>query len=352
MKLIKFDNENKYIKDFLRFPKTIYFRNCTQNDAEIKTLLLNAHPLSQNFELHKFLVYDENFVVGRFAVTFYKDDKQAYIGLYECIDDDKTAKFIFENAVEFAKENGKETLVGPVDCSFWINYRLKTNMFDKPTYTGEPYNMPYYKKQFTDNCFSIAERYTSNVYEYIGQDYVNDKFEERYKLFSEQGYEIKNLEIDRFDEMLTEVYYLLTDLYSDFPIYKDISLQTFLKMFSYYRKVIVPEMVKFAFYQGKMVGFLISVPDYQNLTSNITPLKLLKILKIRKYPQKFIMLYMGVDRNHKGLGKALAYAALKELKSRNASGIGALTKEGKVTQNYAEDIIEDRYEYVLFRREI
>ena len=352
MKLVRFENEKKYIRDFLSLGRKLYSSNCVQDDGLTEQILLRTHPLSKCFESYNFLVYEKEKPVGRFVVTLYKDDPVAYLGFYECADDDNTAKFLFDSAAEFAREKGCKSLVGPVDCSFWIKYRLKTNMFDKAPYTGEPYNLEYYKKQFFNNAFECVARYTSNVYDNVGEEYENEKFEERFRLFSSQGIEIKNLEINEFEKRITEVYFLLTSLYSDFPVFKQIELDDFLQMFSSFKKVIDPGMVKFAFHHEKMVGFFISVPDYGNLTNNVNLLKLIKILKIKKTPKRFIMLYMGVDPEYKGLGKALAYTIMQELKKRSASGVGALTMDGKVTQNYAEDLIGNRYEYVLLRREL
>lgn len=352
MKLVRFENEKKYIKDFLSLGRELYGENCVQDDAMTKQVLMKQHPLSKYFSSFNFLVYREAKPVGRFVITFYDNDPAAYIGFYECEDNDETAKYLFDSAAEFAGENGRESLVGPVDCSFWIKYRLKTNMFDKPPYTGEPYNLEYYKKQFSDNGFETAEHYTSNVYDSIGKDYVNEKFEERFRLFSSQGIEINSLDICEFEKRITEVYYLLTDLYRDFPVFREIELDDFLEMFSSFKKAVDPRMVKLAFSDGKMVGFFISVPDYGNLANNLNPAKLLKIMQIKKSPKRYIMLYMGVDPKFRGLGKAMAYSVLRELKSRGASGVGALTRDGKVTQNYAEDLIGDRYEYVLLRRKI
>ena len=64
------------------------------------------------------------------------------------------------------------------------------------------------------------------------------------------------------------------------------------------------------------------------------------------------MLYMGVDQNHKGLGKALIYSIVEELKRSNLPSIGALAHDGKISQNYAPEKITSRYEYVLLERKI
>ena len=44
---------------------------------------------------------------------------------------------------EYAKEHKFRKIIGPVDASFWLKYRLKINKFERP-YTGEPYNKDYY----------------------------------------------------------------------------------------------------------------------------------------------------------------------------------------------------------------
>ena len=64
------------------------------------------------------------------------------------------------------------------------------------------------------------------------------------------------------------------------------------------------------------------------------------------------MLYMGVDQKHRGLGKALVYSIVEELKKNNLPSIGALAHDGKINQNYAKEKINSRYEYVLLERKI
>ena len=81
-------------------------------------------------------------------------------------------------------------IVGPVDASFWIKYRLKINKFERP-YTGEPYNLKYYYKLFTDNSFKVCDHYTSQVYEQVDETYSNVKFTEHFKEFKKLGYKIE-----------------------------------------------------------------------------------------------------------------------------------------------------------------
>lgn len=354
MKLVKFDREEKYIKDFVKLASMIYDSNDNMEDPDsIKKILKGEHPLSKYFALAKFLVYDDtDNVKGRFCITSYEGDKTAYFGFFECVNEAEAAKFLFDSAYAYCSENGFEKIQGPVDASFWIKYRLKINRFETP-YTGEPYNKDYYLKLFEDNGFEVCEHYTSHSFRSVGEEYRNPKFEEHYQEFLNAGYEIRSPKEEEFSECIDDVYRLVTDLYSDFPIFKDVEQENFREVFMSYKQIMNMSMTKLAYYQGKAVGFYVSVPDYGNLVYHTgNPLNIMKILKIKKKPERYVMLYMGVDQQHRGLGKALVYAIMKELMASGLPSIGALMRDGKLTQTYANGDITGVYEYVLLERKI
>lgn len=354
MRLQKIDKEEKCIKDFLKLPASLYgSKDNTEDPDSMKKILLGEHPLSKYFKLDKFLAYDDrNNVTGRFCITSYEGDSVAYLGFFECVNDPEAAKFLFDSAYDFCAENGFESIQGPVDASFWIKYRLKINKFEPP-YTGEPYNKDYYFKMFKDNGFEVIEHYTSNEFRSVDESYVNKKFAERYKSFLDNGYEIRSVREDEIPERIDDVYELIAKLYSDFPIFKYVSKEDFREVFKSYGTIMDTSMTKVAFHEGKMVGFYISVPDFGNLVYHTgNPLNLMKILKLKKKPERYVMLYMGVDERHRGLGKALVYAIMKELMESGLPSIGALIRDGKVNQNYASDEIADVFEYVLLERKI
>ncbi len=353
MKCIEFTTEPKRIRDFLSLPKRLYSRqDNTENPKQMRQILLGQHPLNKYFKLNKFIVYDEQKPVARFAITRYPKDKTAYFGFFECENDLKVAKEAFKIAERFAKNNSCDKIVGPVDASFWIKYRLKINKFDTPPYTGEPYNKDYYLELFQKNGYQICEHYTSNRYKAAQYKYMNAEYEGKYKEFVQKGYRIRSLKMEEYDADMKELYRLLTMLYSDFPIYKDLSEEDFIETFKSYKSIIDPTMVKFGYKNGEIVGFFISIPNYNNRVYHLNPLNLVKILKTRKEPQDYVMLYMGVDHAHHGLGRALVYSIIQELNRSKKPSIGALARDGKVTQNYAKDMIEDVYEYVLLEKKL
>lgn len=350
LECIRFEQEKQYIRDFLSLPKRLYGKEENmENSKEVESLLQGRHPLSGYFTLHKFLVYQNKKVSGRFVITTYEGDKTAYLGFFECMKDDEVAAFLFAKASEYAMEAGYQKMIGPVDASFWIKYRLKINLFQNLPYTGEPYNKEYYLKLFRENGFDICHHYTSNIYSRVVSE--EPLYDARYLAFLGKGYEIISPGIQEFDRIMKELYELISELYRDFPIYKSVSYKDFASVFSDYRHIINMSMVKMAYYGGKAVGFFISVPDYGNKVFHLqNPVNLWKVFAIKKKPKRYVMLYMGVDGEHRGLGKALVGSIMEELRKSGLPSVGALARDGKVTQKYGAEHIEQCCEYVLLEK--
>ena len=342
-----------FVKEFLNLPGLLYGRKDNMEDpSTVKTILQGTHPLSGYFKLVPFLVKDYGITVGRFSITTYEGDDNAYLGFFECVNDKKVSGYLFDVAYEYCKEQGYKTIVGPVDASFWIKYRLKINRFNVLPYTGEPYNKDYYFDHFKASDYEVCEHYTSNEFRRIDETYVNEKFEKRFEDFTAGGYRIESPKPEKFDKIIDDVYRMISTLYSDFPIYKGVSQEDFKRVFSSYKTIMNMSMTKIAYYEDKAVGFYVSVPDYGNRVYHLNPLNILKILRLKKKPERYVMLYMGVDSAHTGLGKAIVYSIMKELMQSGLPSIGALARDGKVTQKYAFEDVTDVYEYVLLKKEI
>ena len=354
LEIIEFQkDEQKYINDFLKLPRVLYTSKELMEDRNmVKDILEEKHVLNKYYKIYRFVAYKDKKIVGRFLITVYPNDDTSYFGFYECVKDNEVSKALFEKAVSFSKELNLKKIIGPVDCSFWIKYRLKINKFDLPPYTGEPYNKDYYLEQFKAGGFEICEHYTSQIYKTLDGNFKNDKFEEHYKEFIDKGYEIVTPKKEDISKVMDEVYYMLMDLYSDFPIFKSLTKEDFKIQFESLGKIINMQLNRMAYYKGKAVGFYISIPNYSNAVHNINLFKLLKILRIKHNPKEYVMLYMGVDREHRGLGKALSKSIADELNVLKKPSIGALSRDGKINQNYAEEVIDSRYEYVLLSKEL
>ena len=351
---IQFDSDDKkLVRTFIGFPQKLYSKQTIVQDKKTELAILHGtHILSRYFDTYPFLAHDENgSTAARCLLTVYHDRKCAYIGYFECIDSDDAAKCIMSAAENMAHQLGCTSVIGPVDASFWIRYRLKTNCFGQPPYTGEPYNLPYYARFFTGNGYSVCGEYISNRYGIIEPDFINEKNVRRLKRFKDMGYIIKSPDKSEFEQSMREVYRLLISLYSDFQTFSMITEEEFCQLYAPLKFAADLSMVKIAYYNDVPVGFSVNLPNYGNASSgSITPSKLLKMMKIKKAPKDYILLYLGASREHLGLGKAVAEDILCRLSEKKAVSVGALIRRGKVTGTYFSKIIEKEYEYLLYEK--
>ncbi len=347
--------EGLVVNDFLLLPRLLYNKKkLVQNEREERQLLSAEHILSKYFSFTGFVCYQDGEPCARCAVTVYPEKDCAYIGFFECINDKQAAKLLFDCAEKFAFEQGRQILVGPVDASFWIKYRMKANVFEDRAYFSEPYNKDYYKDLWESSGYEVDERYISNKYERFSKSDLNNKrFNNRYNEFIKKGYEISSPEKKDWDKVVGEVYGLIIDLYSGFSVFSYISEEDFRKLFSSLKFILDFSMVKMAYLNGEAVGFFIGSPDYKNrLCGKIGLKELLYILLKRLKSKNYVMLYLGVKDKHLGLGKAMTQTIIRNVYKKNATSIGAFIKKGKVTEKYAAEKVNGVFEYLTFRKQM
>ncbi len=348
---VVFGREEKYVRDFLLLPKRLYDRRtCTQNEREEEQILRGSHVLSKYFDVKGILVYQGPDVAARCLVTFYPDDGNAYIGFFECIQDAACAEVLFRAAKDIAKSGMRNRIVGPVNASFWIGYRLKTNGFGKPPYFGEPYNPSYYPYLFAQAGYIRTDNYTSNRIRRPALFPSRDrKSAVRYREFLAKGYTFVSPNAKTVDAFMREIYRMISALYRSFPIYKDISEEDFAAHFAGFRKILDYRYVKLVYFDGEAVGFTVGLPDYRNLLCGrigATTVVRLVLQKIRS--GNYVSLYMGVMPGHEGLGLAMSEILFQFVRWRRSTTVSALMHDGKATKNYQKEIVIDRNTYGLF----
>ena len=342
---------NNVKKLFLSLPSRLYSQNLLTQDVKIEKLLLNKkHILSSNFNITPFIVVDKNNnIISRCILTYYPNDDNAYVGLFESFNIPEASKLLLKSVQEKAKHDEKKKLIGPLDASFWIGYRFKTNNFES-IYTAEPYGKSYYVGLWKEFGFTVRDRYFSNKMDIPKKEDTSMKCKLRLQMIEKKGYIMKHSSKKTFYSDIENVYELLTKVYSQFPLYKDISKTQFIKMFYHLKYILDFDMVKLVYKNQKLAGFFIAIPNYYNLLNNINLKTIVKILKIKKNPKEYVLLYTGIGHEHAGLGSAMAELIKEELVRKQCKSIAALIHEGKVTNHYYKELEINQYEYVLLEK--
>ncbi|MBR3025758.1 MAG: hypothetical protein IKN85_08905 [Oscillospiraceae bacterium] len=342
-------------EDFLALPVKIYEKkDLMQKRSDEEQLLKGTHILSRYFSFTAFVCYRDEKPVSRCAVTIYKDSKEAYIGFFDSENDSEAVKILMEEAESFIRSNGISSVTGPVDASFWIGYRMKSDSFNDHRYFSEPYGVSYYPELWKENGYEVSGTYISNIYKKVDNSEADEeKYKKRYEFFRKKGYRIVSAEKKKWDVIIGEVYHLLIELYSDFPVFSYITEDEFRELYKDLKTVLDFSMVKLAYKNDKLVGFLICVPDYGNrLYGNIGFSDILFLLKNRIRCNNYVLLYMGIDGRHLGLGSAISQVIFKELCRKKAASVGALIRKGKVTEKYIDSKVLGKREYVLFNKKL
>lgn len=353
MQAIKFRNEKEYIEAFLSLPQKLYTqKEITQAYEDEEKLLHGTHYLSHYVTLTPFLVMENNKPLARCLVTEYPDDQICYFGFFECVNDQNVLNCLMDAVENFAMDKQYTAIEGPVDVSLWLGYRFKSNCFDLPPYLGEPYNKAYYLDLFYKRQYTVKESYVSNQYSTIPKvNFELDNFKNRFDHFIQQGYEIRSPKMEEWDQCISEIYHLISVLYKDFLTYHAIHKDEFISLYNSYKNLVDLTLIKMAYYQGEAVGFFMGAPDYGNLASRHKNLStIINFLKIKNKPSRYVLLYMGVLPEHKGIGMALTHSIMMELAKKQTPSIGSLIRNNNKNFNYAIEYMVGRYEYQYIER--
>lgn len=341
---------------FLELPRRLYGKkDNVQNTGLEKELLEGRHILSRYFSVYPIVVLDEaGRAAGRCLLTFYEEDPCAYLGFFESVNDKAASGLLFAAAQREAARRGKSKLMGPLNASFWIGYRLKMNRFGTP-YTAEPYNKAYYAALWEDAGFAVCDRYYSNALRVPEEADSSMKCKQRLQRIRDAGYLLRSPDRHTFAGDLREVYRVLIRAYSRFPMFRRIEEDEFCRMFMSLETVLDFDLVKLAYREDALAGFFICVPDYGNLAHQGAALRNLPKLFWNKYCRKerrYVLLYLGIDPKHPGLGAALAEAVKQELVKKRAASVAALIHEGGISGGFYKELAVGRYEYAMFSKEI
>ncbi len=341
-----------FLKGFLALPKALYPRERRTQDTKAEKAILNGtHPLSGEFTVRAYLAVDDGASPqGRCVLTYYPDDPAAYVGFFECVEDLDVCRALLSAAEAQARADGKEKLVGPLNASFWIGYRFKVENFDEH-FTGEPDNLPYYA-DFWEACgFTVSERYYSNYLRSPTPEDPSEKWEKRLQRALDKGYEIRSLERGKFDEALRDIYRMLVRLYAKFPAFKLITEEQFTALFGSLKYVVDYECVLLGYKDGELAGFFVCVPNYGTLVDGDLSLRdLPAILRIRRNCKEYVILYIGVDRKHLGLGGAFAQTIRQIGQNKGAGSIAALIHEGNGSGVFFRELTTHTARYVLLEK--
>jgi GNAT superfamily N-acetyltransferase len=260
-------------KQFFHFPWQLYRGDPNWipplRQTQLELLNFKPHPFYDTADIQTFLALRDGEPCGRVAAIInhvhnerYKE-KRGFFGFFDTIDDPEVAAALFDSARRWCAERGMTAMRGPVNPSLNYECGLLIDGFDSPPTFMMTYNPPYYAKLIEGCGFSKAQ----DLYAYWGHVNMLQELDKKLQFIIDEakrrfGVKLRNLDRSRFKEdvrMFLDIYNRSLGGTWGFTPLSEGEIE---HASAGLRQLIVPELTATAEVDGKMVGAVFGLLDF------------------------------------------------------------------------------------------
>jgi GNAT superfamily N-acetyltransferase len=349
MKRIVPVNSPGELKSFIDFPHYLYKDDKSYVPelfiAQRDMLTPGKHPFYEHSEVKLFLAYDEAKIVGRIAAIYnanhnaYTERNDGFFGFFDTINDQETVDLLLNEVSVWLKEKGTDAIWGPVNLSTNDTCGLLIDGFDQPPVAMMPYNAPYYQKLLENS--GLTKKTDLLAYE-ITTENVNDRsvrlidaLEARLK---RGGIVIRSIDLKKFKEEVVKIREVYNSAWDKNLGFVPMTENEFNYLAKDLKMILDPDFCLVAEKDNKLVGFILGIPDINQI--------LIKIKKGRLLPTGIFKLLFG-KKNIKNL-RVLTLGVVEEYRKLGIEGClyGRVIKNGRakgIVKAECSWMLEDNY---------
>ena len=324
-------------KDFLQFPLDLYKGNpyyIPPLYMDEKKIFRKDYVYNASCDSVFFNAYKDGKMAGRIQGIIQKDanakngEKRARFTRIEGIDDAEVFKALLEAAENWAREQGMDTVQGPIGYSDLEKEGLLIEGFDVPGNFETTYNMPYYQKHIEALGYEKEVDYTGSFLYGPETEETLQEMEQlvqfifkRYKLHfgeSKNGADFLRKYADGIFNLMDQSY---EGLYGTVPFtdgMRKLMVDNFgLVISPKYSAIILDE-------ENRPVCFGLAIPSlnkaFRGTRGHITPGVAIRFLQCLRRPESLDLCIIGVDPAYlnRGVSAALTLAIMKMLKENKS----------------------------------
>lgn len=227
------------------------------------------HPYYQHADLTMFLATRQGQAVGRIAVCVnhnhnaFHQEKTAFFGFFECIQDTSVSSALFNAAEGWVAEQGGDRILGPFSMSIDDEVGFLLNGYDRRPVMQMPYNPPYYHELCVQHGFTKAKDLLAWRKPFDDKPVVvPDALKAlKFSILSLRPAELAS-ELDRIMELYNATF---TRHWGYVPLTREEVRQ----MHDDLKEVLDPELIFFGEVSGEVVAFGIALPDYNQVLARL-----------------------------------------------------------------------------------
>jgi hypothetical protein len=267
-------------------------------------------------------------------------------GYFECVSDFAVAQALLEAACDWLQQQGMTLARGPVDLFTSNRCLFLVEGFETSPVIMMPYNPPTYPQFVERNGWHRAK----DAYAYLLplDHQLADKFEKSYRVASKSGVTFRSVRTkgEGFTDDCRSMHYLFSTLFANNWSATPHTEEQFLEEAKDLKTLVDPDVFIVAEYEGKMVGFFMTLPDYNIALKHVNgKLDLWGILKFLWYRRQINQLRVPVicslpEFRRKMVSPALIYlgmqGAIKSGKPYRQAELGFVYEDNYPSRNIIE----------------
>jgi hypothetical protein len=357
------------MRAFIRLPFSLYDAAdqwCPRPQSEIASWFRRTHHCSRFIGFAPFLATRDGEPVGRCAAFTDRRSVEGTapagcVGLYECADDDEAAAALLSAALGSLAADGCEVARGPMDGSFWGQYRFMTSGFAGKSVHGEPRNKAFYPGHFEAAGFKPVKTWSSVFLDRRGEESLLASLADHRNRALVAGYSLRHPDQKRLDAEYRAIHAMVMESYSGFLGFTRISADGFIATFRGLSSVWDPRLVHIAVApDGSDAGFNITLPDpgraVRAMRGSSSPLAVLRYLANRDPRPDHVDLYLGAlpsaVKAAVGVGALLGYAACEAALEAGRGFVMALISDTSTVKSRIPERPCEVHSYALWERSI
>jgi hypothetical protein len=327
------EDKNKFIE----FPYRFYSKDKNWVEPlrfDVKNNLNEKkNPFYRHSKIKLWLAKKDGEIVGRIAGIIndnhnkFYDDKTGFFGFFECINDKNISKLLFDKASEFSRENGMDTLRGPVSPSTNDECGLLIDGFDSPPVMLMTYNPKYYIELLEAYGFQKAKDLLAL---WIDKDVIKDepmmnKLDRiSSMILKKENLTIRKVNMKDFKNEVQKVREVYNNAWEDNWGFVPMTEDEFNFIAGNLKLAVDPDYVEFAEKDGETIGFSLALPDVnqaiKGLKGKLFPFGIFKFLANKKKINQLRVIIMGVKQEYHKKGiDAIFYRDI--IKDGNRKGV-------------------------------
>jgi GNAT superfamily N-acetyltransferase len=252
IKLVGFEHHNGPLDDYLGLVQQVEGLSDDQARAEAagtKALLDSTNSFYASGSSRNFLAYAGEKPVGRLTafrnrMLHGNQARCGMVGLFACRDDETAARQLLEHAANWIREQGLETMRGPMAGDIWHRWRFMTRGFDTAPFPGEPRQPEYYPRLFTAAGFAPVRVYSTKLITNMPAQL--ERFKRAAAFNQQRGITYRNMDKSRWHEELGTLFELCRHSFAANWGVTETSREEFVSIYDRWLKRCGPDHIIFA----------------------------------------------------------------------------------------------------------